>query len=698
MAKRKKTNVARKLLDAWVPPPSAGDPLGCVATTFTFESRFFEEQCVSRFLRLETDPRESSAAYLIEREEKLASSRVFVLVDRSNAEGSASARWDVLPVNPPVGIFHPKISVLGWRNWIRLIIGSANLTELAYRKNQEIFGILDFYDGGIVPLDVLTLSVEFLEQVLTFCPGASDEPGPKSRILPFLRHLSEMTQDWEIKPLGSWESPEIVPVFVAPIEGYNESVLKRLDRLVRSHGGPAYSARVLSPFFDQTDGPDSEQVYPVTNELLEALTDRGSRSVEYMVAYEQLPDGRLHLKAPSSLIRNGRKTAEYSVYPVDEEIENEVRALHAKSVWLWNDRWHLYMIGSSNFTSAGLGVNGRTPNFEANLAYIFRDDSKMVKMMKETFPPYQDSIDDFTTVQWQPADMAKGEDMVTGAVLPVSFEEALFEPGDNEGTLKLKFGQHLPPSWTINAPAHPGLVYSSNLWFAAEKPSTVQVAWVQKSVPNYVKVHWTDISGEDQSADWPVNVTDPSHLAPPEDLRNLSLNTLLEILCSGRPIYEVVPEMKNSNGEFSSSGTEDLPEELDPLKRFSNETFLLQRTRRVAKALEQLMANLSRPIVHRDVLVWRLRGPVGPLALAHALCKESRSEGEVAFLLTELVLVLRRINVTNIASSVDVEEARAEFNQIIEEIRTLIMERLNSGKILASMSNYITSAMQDTEI
>ena len=194
MAKRKKTDVARKLLDAWVPPPSAGDPLGCVATTFTFDPTFFEEHCVSRFLRLETDPREDSAAYLIEREEKLASSRVFVLVDRSNAEGSASARWDVLPVNARGGIFHPKISVLAWHNWIRLIIGSANLTEPAYRKNQEIFGLLDFHDGGEVPLDVLTRSLEFLEQVLTFCPGASGGPGPKSRILPFLRHLSEIAQ------------------------------------------------------------------------------------------------------------------------------------------------------------------------------------------------------------------------------------------------------------------------------------------------------------------------------------------------------------------------------------------------------------------------------------------------------------------------------------------------------------------------
>src|SRR2546430_11118749 len=36
------------------------------------------------------------------------------------------------------------------------------------------------------------------------------------------------------------------------------------------------------------------------------------------------------------------------------DLDKEVRPLHAKSLWLWNDRWHVYMIGSSNFTGAGL--------------------------------------------------------------------------------------------------------------------------------------------------------------------------------------------------------------------------------------------------------------------------------------------------------------------------------------------------------
>lgn len=693
MAKRKRTAVSQKILDAWVPPEGAGEPLGCLATTFTFDPAFFEEDCLSRFLRLETDPREDGAAYLINREEKLAVSRVCVLVDRSHVEGSASARWDVLPVNPPSGIFHPKLAILAWHNWIRLIIGSANLTEPAYRKNQEIFGVLDFYDGSIAPLDILARTLQFVEGVLPFCPGAPEEPGPKLRLFEFLRYLGELSREWQTKPLGIWDSAQAEAVFLGPIEGFNDSVLGRLGQMMRSHGGPAHSAWVLSPFFDQS----AEKVYPVTNELLSALTDRGSREVSYLVSCERLPDGRLRLRAPRSLIGKARKTADYRVYPVDEEVENEVRPLHAKSIWLWNDRWHIYMIGSSNFTSAGLGLPGHSPNFEANLAYTFREGSKIVEVMDGTLPPYEDPVDDFEKILWEAADVEQGEEMAVGAVLPSGFEEALFEPGDEQGTLELRFGSSLPESWTVHFPVLSASVYSSDEWSAARKPSKVRIPWTHKAVPNGVDVHWVDASQNNQSAIWPVNVTDPRRLPPPDDLRNLPLDTLLEILCSGRPLYEIVPGMKNSGNERTDGAAESLPDELNPLKRFSSETFLLQRTRRVAKAIERLVENLSRPIVHRDVLNWRLRGPAGPLALAAALCKESRTRGEASFLLTEVVLALTRIDITKMAAGMDEKEVRIEIAGVISDVKRMIVERLKAGEMAESMAGYITKALQEAE-
>jgi hypothetical protein len=35
--------------------------------------------------------------------------------------------------------------LLHWQNLVRLIIASANLTEDGYRRNLEVFGVLDYY-------------------------------------------------------------------------------------------------------------------------------------------------------------------------------------------------------------------------------------------------------------------------------------------------------------------------------------------------------------------------------------------------------------------------------------------------------------------------------------------------------------------------------------------------------------------------
>jgi hypothetical protein len=270
MAKLKQNGANQKLLDYWIPPETAGDPVGCIATTFTFAPDFFEEHCLSRFLRLETDPREDGAAYLIEREEKLAVSRVFVLVDRIHAQGSASPRWDVVSVRPPAGIFHPKIALLVWHDWVRLMIGSANLTEPGYRKNQEVYGVLDFFDGGVVPRGVLNDCLDFLHSVLPFCPGSETEAGPKARLTACLQNVRTVSSRWKIKPLGTSESAQVEPIFLGPMQGYNGSVLRRLGHLIRERGGPAQDACVLSPFFDA----GKAATYLPADELLSALLAR----------------------------------------------------------------------------------------------------------------------------------------------------------------------------------------------------------------------------------------------------------------------------------------------------------------------------------------------------------------------------------------------------------------------------------------
>ena len=65
-----------RLLDHWSPPDGAGQPVACLATSFTFESDFFTQDCLSRFLSLSTTTSEgdaiSSIAAVLERRDRLS--------------------------------------------------------------------------------------------------------------------------------------------------------------------------------------------------------------------------------------------------------------------------------------------------------------------------------------------------------------------------------------------------------------------------------------------------------------------------------------------------------------------------------------------------------------------------------------------------------------------------------------------------
>lgn len=695
MAKKKKDNGNGRLLDAWEPLPDAGEPIGCVATTFTFDPVFFEEHCLARFLGLESDSREDGAAYLIEREERLATVRVAVLVDQSTADASASSRWDVLRVRIPGGILHAKIAVLVWPRCIRLIIGSANLTEPAYRKNQEVFGVLDFRDGGEVPTEVLRAVTDFLRGLDGFIPGGAAGMGLKQRLATFLDQVERLSQGVHPSPPKIRESPQVVPILLGPMEQYRRPILDRLGGMLRERGGPANGACIVSPFFDR----HADSAYPPTTALLAALTDRGQRFVEMRIPGETLPDGRLRLRAPESVLRAERKRADFEVHRIREDAEDEVRPLHAKNVWLWNDRWHVYMVGSSNFTTAELGLDGSPPNAEANIAFVFPEDPGMVRRIGETLPPAEGPIEALETVLWEPAEDDKREDQGSSKSLPVGFVEALFDPKPEGGTLILWLDEGLPEDWEIRVPDREQPLYTNATWLAERRPRERPIPWSERGAPRALDVRWTSRKGERLSAVWPVNVTDVSRLPAPDDLRDLPLDTLIEILGSRRPLHEAVLAAKRRAAERAAAGHADPAAEIDPHRRVRTETFLLQRTRRVARAIEQLVERLCRPLAHREALVWRLRGPVGPLALAQALVKEAKSDGEACFLVSEVALALRRVQIPLQGSGLN----EAEVSQFLTETKVEIAELARckmreGGSVASQLADYVSEALKESAV
>ncbi len=676
-----------KLLDAWAAPDDAGDPVGCLATSFTFSPVFFEEECLARFLQLESDPAENGPVYLVEREEKLAQvTCAAALVDQHHCKGSRSLRWDLLAARMPQGLQHAKVSFLYWSKLLRIVISSANLTDDGYRRNQEVFGVLDYRFSGESPLSCLTDVVAFLRQAVAYSSTSPAKRSPAmARWNALLDRAAESAGTWgltdnELRRSGV----RVQAVFSGP--GY-PSVFESLKKLWPG-GSPPDAGFVLSPFFDRPEVKNAPAI-----ELWELLRRRGEASVEYHVAGEEVPgEDVTFLYAPKSLLDaepKGRSSVATEFYRV---VLTGGRTLHAKGIWLENERWTVYQIGSSNFTSAGTGLS-KHGNLEANLAYVVDSNrnAKARKLLDATFPESQ-HVELEEGVKWKPL-LGEGEDTVGEEIrLPLVFGDAVYHCDDKRrATVALSLNGKPPAGWEVIIDGDDERFFGEEQWMELGRPAECELSWKPGRPPSGFWVRWRDSGG---SAWWPVNVTAGSVLPPPEELRNLPLEVLINILSSARPLHRVLRDYLRRRGR--EKGQNDDGPVVDPHKRVDTSQFLLQRTRRVSWALNALRERLERPVATLEFLQWRLRGPVGAMALAKALVREAKSDEEKAFLISELALELGRVNPASAPGCLPSETHISEIHEVISELRTLIPDGVSEGP--ENLRRYVESVFDAVSV
>lgn len=617
-----------RLLDLWSGDEAFGRPLGCVATSFTFDAELFEEQCLARFLSIQSNPNETAKAYLIEREEKLAQSFACVLVDSAHAAAERSLRWHMLPVRlPGGGILHAKLTLLVWENFIRILIGSANLTEPAYRRNQEVMAVLDFGPESNAGPELLRACIAFLHRVRGYAPGLDrTDSGPQAALTDFLSSVERRARSL---PPADRDDAECVLI---PLVPGGDTIIQQLD--TRWVGARPDHAWVLSPFFDE------EIRAGATAEAFAALlTTRGERWLSFAGPGRTLPDGTVQIDAPAALKQSSHPSLQHAFSIVEQRIEiegkQEDRPLHAKSIWLQRDDRALYMLGSSNFTAAGLGLHPHH-NIELNLAYIIRDRaSRFGKLCAQSWPQ-DNELDDIEGVQFL-GGSPDSADNLDAPPLPAAFGLALFCLDKHGARLELEIGAGAPPVFEILSNEH-GSLLSNQGWADSGSPSTVVLPWDTKRPPSSLDVRWHDDAQREWSSPWVVNVADPSALPPPDELGSLSLAELIEILTSARPLHEVVLRILQRRESQKQPGK---AIEVDPHKRVDTSQFLLRRMRRVAQALEGMRERMQQPVSSLDALRWRLRGPIGPFALAKRLAAED-PEG-AAFMIAEVAATLRSV-------------------------------------------------------
>ncbi len=317
MAKKGKSDSAVAMLELWRPPDNAGEQVGCLATTFTFHPGLFEEQCLARFLQVDSDPQREELAYLLEREANLGKAYAGVLVDRAMSGVEHSLRWDVLPVHIPHGKQHAKLSLLAWEHCIRVIVSSANLTEHGYRCNQEVTIAIDSDANGI-DRAIIEDAIGFLESLIDFVPSLEGQSPQTQRAAEFLKQVTIQIKDWPKRPSDASARQLLVATLPRNPKRSEEkrSALAETLQVCLKEGGPE-EIWVASPFFDEGTKDDDTAAA-----LCKALARGRTRSIYFAVpSLDPTGTGAPRLAAPKSLLKTSKKYFD----------QVEFEALHTKT-------------------------------------------------------------------------------------------------------------------------------------------------------------------------------------------------------------------------------------------------------------------------------------------------------------------------------------------------------------------------------
>jgi hypothetical protein len=648
MARSKPREVAT-LASRWSPPDGAGQPLACVATTYTFHAPLFEGDLLPRFLGLKFDATEGERPFFVEREQALGTSRAAVLVDQDHVDPSqATLRWDQLAVRVPGGVQHAKLTLLAWERCVRLMIGSANLTRTGYRRNRETVACLDFHDDpSSAPRRLALDALDFLGVLLPWSRGTA---GAVWRLRDTLAQTRELLGRWRAMPdaFTPNEMPRAHLFPCLPAQG-EQARRSPLDEALALWGGRrANEVVVMTPFV----GEDSGERDPVVERLTTATRSRDTVARLVVPGQPSQEDPQRLLVHLPRRFRDAwarawgidAKELLVHVVPPCRPGEKYHRELHAKGVLLVGDNTSLLLCGSSNFSPHGMGVDAA--NVEANLCFLARTDEAAdgLRLRDRLTDRWEEDEAERTT--W-PDEAKPPEDEAPGAVLrlPAVFLWAALDQRDNTLTLGLDPLRTLPRLWSIRLTGERARELPP-LASQADVPSVPEAGRVTVPLPDELRqvtvaclaVHWTTDDGEHQAL-LPVQVERAEDLLPPEEFRAISADAIISCLLSGREPAELVEQMERQGRGPDQPST--------PVVDTSG--YALYRVRRLGRALATLGERLLRTVRTREATTYRLgQDPLGPCALAEALVREWGSPSEqdrsaLRFALAEVCLTLAHV-------------------------------------------------------
>lgn len=648
MAKTGK-KIAPPLIDAVRPMDADGPLVSLICSTYGLsldQPNFFEQDFLPTVLGL-GGVRDRGYAVPVAMERKLKEVYSALVADAHALAngGRPSLQIDIIPIGHRTN--HAKVVLIHRKRLIRLVIASANLTHEGYRRQREIAVILDFKDGGALPLAVLRTALDGWSAIL----GTSTSVPMQKAFDATIRQA----QGWALpQTFTGGRKMEVVfgggpkPLWRALVEAWPE-------------GEELLDWCICSPFW-----PDSTGGETPFEAIASGLAARGTRLENARLRIMTCADSpgesarpRFPFRLARQLyergfpVRNGYIAAvrlEALREEIPEGMTEDQRELHAKWVLLRGPKTAVMLIGSANFTRKGLGVGARpeTANIESCvLITVPATEADPEVWMR---PLAEDGIVDlasFQESQFQEAapeedDSSPWPDFIARIEVVAQWENG----PDPVGSLRaiLRPGQHpafslTPVQERSEPPSTPLLCIKANV---AEDGVPVLTGADAQAIRRILTSRMVQVTWGDPSASvrFPVNIDEGSKAALPSVLGARPDEQQLLAYFHGRISEEDLIELLEQRAAQALTGTlAPTPQEAERLRQL--QSYLLRDfVESLFGLAETLRQSMRSPRAFEQALV----GDFSPVSLAEQVLQAfragRRSPTATAFQFVELIQVV----------------------------------------------------------
>ncbi|HVX13309.1 MAG TPA: hypothetical protein VHC22_19145 [Pirellulales bacterium] len=674
MAKANK-KIAPPLIDAVRPMDADGPLASLICSTYGLsldQPNFFEQDFLPTVLGL-GGVRDRGYAVPVAMERKLKEVYSALAADAHALAngGRPSLQIDIIPIGHRTN--HAKIVLIHRKRLIRLVIASANLTHEGYRRQREIAVILDFKDGGALPLAVLRTALDGWSAIL----GTSTSVPMQKAFDAAIRQA----QGWALPAtFTGGRKMEVVfgggpkPLWRALVEAWPE-------------GEEVLDWCVCSPFWPDSTG--GETPFEAIARGLDARGAHLENARLRIMTCADSPGEKARPKFPFQLarklfeggfpVRNGYIAAarlEALREEIPEGTAEDHRELHAKWVLLRGPTTAVMLIGSANFTRMGLGVGARpeTANIEACvLITVPATEADPEVWMR---PLAEEGIVDlasFQESQFQEAALEEDDSSPWPDFIVRIEVVAQWENGpDPVGSVRaiLRPGQH--PAFSISPVHERNEPPSTPLISVAEDGAPVATPADAQAIRRILTSRMVLVTWGEPSAcvRFPVNIDEGSKAALPSVLGARPDEQQLLAYFHGRISEEDLIELLEQRAAQALTGTlAPTPQEAERLRQL--QSYLLRDfVESLFGLAETLRQSMRSPRAFEQALI----GDFSPVSLAEQVLQAfragRRSPTAAAFQFVELIQVVAGLQLTP-QDGQPIEEIEA-----LEEVRARGLSRL----------------------